>query len=207
MDGMIMDTDTREHKGFTFTVETWLDEDAESPRDWDNLVYFYVTSSSYGRTNVDLDELTDDIADPSVGEALHHFLEIYDDDAKIYRAFELWQALNPAERNAWRLFDGSGHGYVQGAYHEYWALVNTRDPWLEVHAAQIVRQEHEVYSTWRYGGVQGVTVSLNGEFVDSCAGFYDNEGIENFVTEAVESHAESLLTEANRAGAGFVGVI
>lgn len=209
-----VDSFTIARDGRDYRVSVRHDEDAQNPRDdYDHpATQFFVTSYTYSRWDTYVDELSGD-----AGDALRHFLipSQYSDDRRsaedVERRFKKWRAItgSPAV-----LVTGSDHGYVQGAEHDWYALVDTdvltRDGYgcTPEHVAKI---EADEYAAYAYGDVFGVVVTLSGTEIDDGAlwGIVDRHGdyVREVATELIDSHEKFLVDQANRAGAGFVGVL
>jgi hypothetical protein len=79
-------------------------------------------------------------------------------------------------------------------------------------SADLVAGETKQYAAWAAGEVFGYSITdENGEEVESCSGYYgwdhDESGLMEQAKDAIEGHESALFGQANRVGAGFVGVI
>jgi hypothetical protein len=211
-----VDTFTIDRNGRTYEVAVHVDESPSNPRvEYDHsATQFYITSYGYSRWDEWHDEL-----DGAAGNALRHFVTEYrnagnpDWREKVARAFHLWTVIT---QSPVVLVTGSDYGYSQGDWH-YWcwfALVDTavlKNEGYGIDAAELARIEADEYAAYAYGDVFGVVVSLGGSEIDDGAlwGIVDRKGdyTRSVAAEIVDDHESWLVREANRVGAGFVGVL
>lgn len=202
VNSFIIGRDTREYR-----VSVHHDDDAQNPRDnYDHpATQFFVTAG-----------LHDDYVDELSGDAGSALAVLIDrcgrsNSDDVERRFKKWRAITGSPVV---LVTGSNHGYVQGAYHDWYALVDTdvltRDGYgcTPEHVAKI---EADEYAAYAYGDVFGVVVTLSGNEIDDGAlwGIVDRHGdyVREVATELIDSHEKFLIDQAQLAGAGFVGVL
>lgn len=194
------ETRTETRGNSEYTIELFPDLDAESPRSFDGKLTMLEVRTSFG--SLDLGEL-----EGSAGRALAHFIDNYGGD-DIESAFRRWVAITGSD---WRLFTGTRHGYSQGDWFDWFALIDTgdlRQIMPDADPAEIVKQEIDTYATWKFGDVIGYVVKdSSGEIVDSCSGFYSEADARANWIEAIDWHYHDLEDQANIKAAGFVGVI
>lgn len=182
---------------FVYKVRIEQDQDAENPRDWYTLAEFVIIG--YGGI------LSSDVSGKA-GEALDHFIEQYGytDSDRIIRAFNKWRVISGDKTH---LFIGSGHGYSQGDWREYYALVSG-DEYDRDYAESLADDEWNNYITWAFGDVEMyILEGPDGEMIGNCSGHYDRESMKKCYLPEIDHHANDRKREANLVGAGFVGII
>ena len=146
----------------SYAIEIVQDEDASSPRDWDNLGEILYTSTRYelGDRRVSSEEIQ----------------EIMDDDNEIwlpvyaYIHSGIWLATTPFSCPWDSGMCGIIHVSKKDVYKEY-GTTGTRDAFGDARAR--LRSEIETLNQWFTGDVYGYTITDEaGEFLDSCWGFF-----------------------------------
>lgn len=201
-----VDKFTIDRNGREYVAHVHVDESPQNPREdyAHSATQFYVAQP--GWRIVDVDEL-----DGDAGNALHHFIEKYgsQESDDIERAFSKWRAITASSVV---LITGGDNGYVQGAYHVWFALVDTdvlqRDGYGAT-AAEVAKAEADEYAAYAFGDVYGVVVTLNDNEIDALWGIIDRQGsyVREVADNMVTMHEEWLQSQASFAGAGFIGVI
>lgn len=208
-----VETHRIERDGRTYTARVVVDEDPSNPRkEFDHpATELLVRQYTYSRWDTYVDEL-----DSDAGDALKHFLNLYGKDEKVERAFHLWTVITGSPV---KLFTGQSLGYSQSDWHDWYALVDTdvmqREGYVAT-AQEVAEAEAEEYAAYAYGDVFGVIVTGEDDDEESLWGVVDRKGdyVREVIAELVDAVRdmehdafERLTDQANRVGAGFVGVI
>ena len=171
-----------EHDGYVIRIVQ--DDDPMSPREWDNLGTILYVSNHYT------------LGDKQVlGEEIEEITER--DDViwlPVYAYIHSGIALSTGEfGDPW---DSGQCGIIyvetETARKEY------GDSFSEDNVREYLAQEIETFHQYVSGNVYGYIVEVDGEHIDSCWGFFGEDGIEQAIAEA-KSSGEWELKEAERA--------
>jgi hypothetical protein len=170
----------------SYTIEIVQDEDATSPREWDNLGEILYTSTRYklGDRHVSSEEIQ----------------EIMDDDNEIWLPVFVyihggtWLATEPFSCP----WDSGMCGIIHVSkkdVHKMFGTTGTQDAFADARAD--LQGEIETYNQWLTGDVYGYTITNEaGEFLDSCWGFF---GLDYCKEEAL-SEARHIYEHAYHQG-------
>lgn len=170
-----------DYKGMT--IKVCYDENADSPREWDNLGTIYSNNRNYNLDNHDIDELLDEDGELNEKELSKYFI---------------WLPVYAYEHSG--ITVSTGHGYP---YNDRWdsglfgiiavskERVRKEYGWKKITEERRKRIEKyldgeiEVLDMYFTGEVYGfVSEDEDGEQIDSCWGFYGDEGIKEAIEEA-----------------------
>jgi hypothetical protein len=159
------------------------DESPESPREWENLGYFITKERNYSSPDgkeyphiQKIIETTGDIAD----NAAEHIQLITNE---INQTGETVKVIYPIYRYehgnvSYKRGTASGFDYSNNGFYivteKTQAILGTPDELIE----KVIDGELEMYTKYVNGGIYGFELlDNNGDFEDSCYGFYDIEDI------------------------------
>lgn len=172
-----------EHAGYIIKIV--FDDDPMDPRDWDNLGRMlcfdtrYSLGDTHGFHHLVEDRYESDVRKEimeEVGARVALPLYLLDHSGLAMRAGS--RDYSPSERS--HAFIGDTGGWDTS--HVGWIMdsTSTRDMMgmeesSEEHIERVLRSEVEVYSAYLQGLVYGFILEDDGELVDSCFGFYDED--------------------------------
>ena len=154
--------ETYEHEGVTVSI--YYDEDATSPREWDNATIMVCQADRY----ISPDEPQFDNEREAFERGDYALLKRYLRTACGVIAFGLWQS----QRDCW------GYAYVTKERADELGIT---DPVL------CLKAETEDYEAWAQGEAYGYIVDEEGPDEDSCWGYIGDDG---YVKEAANEAAE-----------------
>lgn len=201
-----MKRDTIPYRGYNINV--YYDEDADSPRDWDNLGTIYTAHRRY-QPEKDFDSNFDinEVFDHKLGKFKESFLKDYV-ALNIYLYDHSGQAVSTTPfGDPW---DSGWFGIIAVSVEEVkkqqnWKLLTKErreqvESWLQ--------GEIDVLNQYYHGDVYWYNISIDEdeldedetleEIIDSCGGFYGQEGIEELVSEAKAEIDYSLEKQAKK---------
>lgn len=179
--------DTIEYNGYT--ISTFYDESPESPREWDNLGRMALSHDRYNFPN---------------------------DDGVNFDDFDSWQAAETYLRKEYgavivlpvQMYEHSGVSLYVGNMHDQWdggqvgliyataadirTCFNIKRITKKYREQVKITLENEVntYSQYVSGEVYGFTITdPDGKEVDSCYGFYGNDGMVNEAKSVIDNVA------------------
>lgn len=196
-------TETIDTAAGEYVVELHYDDDAENPlTGWDHPgMTFYVFNP--GRRS-DADVLTDTTSEAgAAGETLRELIyRGWSDPNGIERRYAIWRAI---AGNPWVLVSGSDDA-SRSDHYRWYVLVDTSADWTDPIAA--ARATMADYRTYAAGEVCGYVVKTpDGDAIDSCWGFYDDDEALEQGKGSAEYDARERTAAANLVGAGIVGLI
>jgi len=165
--------DTFKHNGYT--VKLIADNDAESPRDWDDNGLFIVTTKNrYFEVLHDGQDARECMEDKELRKT-HWVFPVF---AYIHSGVALSLGRGGQFSDMW----DSGHiGFVFAAKSEW--RYQTRDTKKQGSAHKAARAEVETWNQYLSGDVWGYVIETpDGDDIDSCWGFY---GLDNARNEAI----------------------
>lgn len=214
----IMHTETQTVEGLQYRIEYMHDGDVGNPLEdaaSDGFGVYVITDHDSTNSN--------HLAHCGrAGEVLQHYANKYSDPEKVATLWRRWRAMGNAPE--WVLVTGHDHGYTQGDYHRWYALVDVAHGWgdgdsytlrqLDT-AISYVQGVMSEFTAWRYGDTFGWQVyGPDGEpITDAEQGgcFGDPSDTDGYwrsdITDHINRHFEAQRHAANMVGAGFVGVI
>lgn len=153
-----------------YTVNVVLDEDPESPREWDDLSTIYSNHRHYNPDNHDIGEILDEDGYLNMDGKVGLLIWMFEHSRVAFRTSEL-DASNPFGDGMYARFDSGQFGVIampiETAKHEW------GENWEQM-AKQYMKGCIDEYSQWANGWVYGYDIiHKNGELIGSCGGYYD----------------------------------
>lgn len=196
----IFRTETVDTPAGTYTVELHSDEDSENPlTNWDHDGMAFYTHGHQLITNDTMDDAG------RAGDVLRQLISDYNQD-NVTRRYAKWAAITGSP---WVLVADSDSS-SQSDFYRWYVLVDHSygDFDMPADPTGLANAVMSDYRTWAAGEVCGfVTKSPDGEDFDSTWGFYDDDEALEQGKDAAKHDALGRIDQANRAGAGIIGII
>ena len=181
---------TEEYRGYTINI--YYDEDAQSPREWNNLGTIYSNSRSYDPDNHSIEEI---LNDEHTGMS-QEFKENY-----------IWLKIRGYQHSGLTISVSGGYPYndpwdsglfgviavsKEKAIKEFGKKICTKK--VREKALNCLRGEVETLDMYYTGDVYGFVIKdENGDEVDSCWGYFGSEYIDKDVIPECKSTIDSML--------------
>lgn len=176
---------TEEYRGYTINI--YYDESGESPRDWDNFGTIYSNSRSYNPDKHSIEEIMNDSHNGFSDDFKENYIWL-----KVYGYEHGGLTIRASENgNPFACpFDSGLFGIIAvskaEAVRQFGKKICTKK--VRDKALECLRGEIETLDLYYTGQVYGYeAVDAEGESVDSCWGYYGDEGIKYILSEAKDA--------------------
>lgn len=159
------------------------DSDPESPREWSNLGSFYTTKNNrYIRCEIEIYDYERD-------EAFEFGSDAGSDIERLSKLGYIAIPISIYDHSGWTVFSGVANGWDSGCIGFY---VVSREKIREdfkckriskkllTRVKNIMESEIKTFDRYIQGDVWGFEITKDGEFFDSCWGFYEQDKFEDF---------------------------
>lgn len=186
---------TEEYRGYTINI--YYDEDAQSPREWDNLGTIYSNSRSYDPDNHSIEEI---LNDEHTGMS-QEFKENY-----------IWLKIRGYQHSGLTISVSGGYPYndpwdsglfgviavsKEKAIKEFGKKICTKK--VREKALNCLRGEVETLDMYYTGDVYGFVIEdENGDEVDSCWGYFGSEYIDKDLIPECKSIIDSMIEKRQK---------
>lgn len=171
--------DTIEYKGYD--IKLYQDTNAENPRNWDNLgtmVCFHKRYNLGDKTDLksDMFEGWNEVKDYLIkekGAVVIAPLFLYDHSILRVKIGDFYGLLPQGHAR----FDSGQIGFIYASGDDIRKEYNVKriSKQLKEKAMKVLKSEVDVYDKWGSGQVYGFQTEKDGEYIDSCWGFYDTD--------------------------------
>lgn len=190
----------KEQQVGNYKVKVVYDEDAENPREWDDLFTIY---SNHRRINPDghtIEELEDENGQVNIDGKFGLMIWLYEHSGYAFKTTEL-EASNPFGNGIYARFDSGQFGIIAAPIDELKRRLG--DNW-ETEAKQLAENEIKTFNQYANGEVFAYRICDNdGDVVSSCGDWYDvEEALKEGIAEAKQiiennkNEVEELLEDA-----------